>query len=433
MDFKFELCISTKNFTSKPTREDCKYIRFVKKTVDIDEMIELVKNGYVYTSLMKDNWRCSSNFICSHMLTYDIDHSDIEINKYIENLVYKPTFAYTSSRNGVEGYGYGFRLVYLIDEEICTVDEYEKLSMSLAQQLSLTFVDDRSYKGDQMWFGSLGCETYVTYDILKKENIVIKKGNVKNERHTPLMGVASEKKTSVLGAQVQKYQSNYNYTHNHYVMSDTFQRDYESMKFQDLVKKYMTAFNNIEKTPIEINEDEPIVYYPTDYYEIRRPWQKINGETLKIKDGEGRRRKLFLNGIIRRKINPSITFENLLFNLVYEFEFYYLNNGNKITKKDILEIASNVMKSDISKFEELGKTNHKFFVNKLYCEKYGLNPKQVIGKMRNKKQYIGEFYDPLLTDKENIDIMKEYGFDISIITLKRWKKENGIMKYKKNK
>ena len=64
--------------------------------------------------------------------------------------------------------------------------------------------------------------------------------------------------------------------------------------------------------------------------------------------------------------------------------------------------------------------------NPLYCAKYNLTPKQVLGNMRNKKQYIGEFYDPLLTDKENVDIMKEYGLDISIITLKRWKKENNI-------
>lgn len=433
MNFKFNLCVSLDNYTQKPTREECKHIRFHLKTVDADEMIELVKNGYVYTSLMKDNWRCSSNFICSNTLTYDIDHSTVEMTEYIERLAYKPTFAYTSSRNGVEGYGYGFRLVYIIDEEICTMSDYEELSTSFAQQIGLTYLDERSYKGDQMWFGSYGCETYTSYDILKKECIPSKKGNVKNERRTPLIGAASEKKHSVSDTLVQKYQSKHNNTLHHYSLSDTFQRDYENMSFQDFLFKYRTNYDNIERTPIELKEDEPIVYYPSDYCEIRRPWKKINGETLKIKDGERRRRKLFLNGIIRRKINPSITFENLLYNLVYEFEYYYLNNGNKITKKDILTIAENAMKSDIELYNDLGKAKNKFFVNPKYCNKYGVTPKQVIGSLRNKKQFIGEFYDPSLKDQENVDLMKQYGLDISVITLKRWKKENGITKYKKSK
>lgn len=433
MNFKFDLCVSLDNYTQKPTREECKHIRFQAKTVDADEMVELVKNGYAYTSLMKDNWRCGSNFICSHILTYDIDHSTVEMTKYIEKLEHKPTLAYTSSRNGVEGYGYGFRLVYIIDEEICTMDEYEELSTAFAQELRLTFVDDRSYKGDQMWFGSYGCETYTSYNILKKEYIPSKKWNVKNERHTPLTGVASENKHSVSDTLIQKCKSNYNYTLHHYKVSCTFQSDYENMTFQDFILKYRTVYDNIERTPIELDEDEPIVWYPEGYCEIRRPWKRINGETLKIKDGEGRRRKLFLNGIIRRKINPSITFENLLFNLVYEFEFYYLNNGNKITKNDLLTIAENVMKSDIQSYNDLGKAKYKSFVNPKYCIKYGVTPKQVLGNMRNKKQFIGEFYDPSLKDQENVDIMKRYGLDISIRTLKTWKKENGITKYKKKK
>ena len=65
--------------------------------------------------------------------------------------------------------------------------------------------------------------------------------------------------------------------------------------------------------------------------------------------------------------------------------------------------------------------------------KYGLKKKQVrnmVCKMiRN--EGIDELYDSTKTDKENLEIMKENGLDVSLITLKRWRKENGIIKYKK--
>jgi hypothetical protein len=186
------------------------------------------------------------------------------------------------------------------------------------------------------------------------------------------------------------------------------------------------------KTNIEYSDDEPIIYYPTDYIEITRPWKKINGETLKISDGNNRRKKLYTNAILRRAINPSITFDNLLYNIVWEFYHYYINDGNRIDKKTLYGIVENAMQQDIDlSLLKSGKPRYKFFVNQKYCEKYNLTKQQVIGNSRNKKQYIGEFYDLSMTDQQNVDTMKEYGLDISIITLKRWKKENGIKKYKK--
>ena len=214
-------------------------------------------------------------------------------------------------------------------------------------------------------------------------------------------------------------------------MTDTFEDDYFNLTNQEFLKKYEGKYENIMKTPLELDEDTPIIQYPDNYYEITRPWYQYDGSTRKIKDGENRRKKLFLNGIIRRKINPNITIENLLYNLVWEFENYYINNGNAITKNDLYKIASNVFEYADDREINKGKPRYKSFVNPKFCKKYNMTPKQVMGNIRNKKQYIGEFYDPSLTDEDNLKIMKEYGLDISIITLKRWRKENNIKKYTK--
>ena len=85
----------------------------------------------------------------------------------------------------------------------------------------------------------------------------------------------------------------------------------------------------------------------------------------------------------------------------------------------------------MTRYSELGKTTRKWMVNPYFSTKYGMSKREVINKFKhNKKQYIGEFYDLSLTDKENIEMMKEYGLEISLITLKRWRKENNITKYK---
>lgn len=413
MDYKINVCLSMERYDEKPLGDVISKMRWECKELTIDDFANAISNGYSFCALMQDNWRNRNNFICTSMLVYDIDHTSTPMSEYISELQYQPTLAYTSPSNK-EG-DYGFRLIYLLDFKLCSLDEYYTFSKSFSIQMNMKDVDEHSHLGEQYWNGNSHGEVVIYKNVLLKENIEI--NNIYKRVYTHSTKSISQCIT----------------THSHHnIVSDTFQKDYENLSFQDFIQKYHTVYQNMEHTPIEMNEDEPMIHYNNDYFEIRRPWKKINGETLKIKDGEGRRKKLFLNGIIRRKINPNISFENLLYNLVYEFEYYYINDGNVITKKTLYDIADNVMKAEILD-SDLGKPMYKSKVNPLYCAKYNLTPKQVLGNMRNKKQYIGEFYDQLLTDKENIDVMKEYGLDISIITLKRWKKENGIMKYKKKK
>lgn len=417
MDYK--ITITTLNFVTKEdAKERVKFTDYKTVDVSIDEHLSLITKGYAFCSVMKGR-RKDVNFQFSNILVYDVDDCTVQMQDYIEKLSIPPTFAYTSSSNGIEGKGCRFRLIYVLDEPIMSLKEYKLLSKSFAVQQEMYSLDTGSYEGGRLWFGNAtsNVEVYKSYSVLSKKDILINTEFIEKDKT----------KTNCTKSATQYY---INSPHT-LVLTCTFEKDYENLSFQDFIKKYYTVYPNIEHTPIEMNEDEPIVCYPTDYTEIQRPSNFKNGETYKFADGEKRRRKLYINGVVRRKINPDITFENLIYNLVYELEYYYINNGNKITKKDIIEIATNVMKADLDKFKDLGKPKHKFFVNPLYCEKYDISKKEVMGKLRNKKQYIGEFYDISKTDEDNIEIMKEYGLTISLRTLKTWRQENNIKKYNK--
>lgn len=404
------ILLSTTAYQSKPTGMEIKDMRFKAYDIDITEFVDRIKEGYTFTAMMKDNWRSQENFLYTELLVYDIDHSDIPMNEYLDNLAVKPTVSYTSPSN-CEG-DYRYRLVYCLNEPIYDTNDYYQYARSFQEQMKMSHVDYHSYEAEHYWNGSYNC-TIITYDsVLDVKSISVNK--------------AYNRTTSKSASKT--YMENIG----HISLSCTFIKDFYLLHRKDFLEKYHNDYENLEKTPIELDDETPIIKYPSNYYEIYRPWQKINGETRKIKDGEGRRKSLFKNGIVRRKINPSITFENMLYNLTWEFEHYYLNDGNVIDKKSILEITKNVMKVEIYE-SNLGKPRYKSFVNPLYCAKYGMAPKQVMGNMINKKQYIGEFYDASLKDQQNIEVMKDFGLDISLRTLQTWKKENGITRYKNNK
>lgn len=407
------LCISQQNYLNKPLRNKIGYIKLEEKELTISNFTELLKQGYAYTSVMngKRNRDC---FACTQVLTFDIDGAPTTMDEYIKKLPLIPSICYTTSSNKVGDYR--FRLLYIVNEQICDADEYQMLSRSLAEQLGLgKELDTRSYLPEQLWFGCYNCSitnyniTYSKEDIIITDSIkkLITDKSLSNKECKPQNIITTHK-------------------HNALRFTSSLMEDYRKLSYFELLEKY-NGFVNMEKSEIDMNEDEPLIYYPSDYYEIRRPWKRINGETKKIGDGENRRKHLFLNGLIRRRIYPSITADDMLLCMVYEFSHYYLNNGNKITKETLLEITENVMNAEIAD-TNLGKPLNKAFVNPLYCAKHHMTKKEVLGMTRNKQRYIEELFNPCLTDKENLAILKENGITISRQTLAKWKRKNGFTK-----
>ena len=232
-----------------------------------------------------------------------------------------------------------------------------------------------------------------------------------------------------------------------YFSDEEFINDFWNLKYNELLEKYQYTYYIFESTPLDFsNDDIPYVLLPNNYIEIKRYWLMDNiynedgdiisktSKVRKIKNGNQRKKKLFINGILRRMMIQNLSFEHLLNNLVYELYYFIDNREDKIDKKKLFEIAKNVFKEDISKYSNLiNKDEREFIVNPYYCEKYNVTKRQArnIAKKELNYQRIGELYDCSLTDKENLTLFKEYGLEISLITLKRFRKDNNITKNKK--
>ena len=434
-DYKFWVSLSHQKFDHKPDREtEVGRLRFSRIYTDVDGFAEALTKGYCYTPIFNSatftmSDKTDRNFNYSSFVSLDIDHTDVDMNTMVDGLSYKPTLSYTSCSNGLDG-KFSYRLIYFFADKINGTGEYSNYVYTLleANQISIDNIDKRSLKASQYYNGN-GCGNI---DI-KVSNIIYNKIDF-IEYYKDYNTINNNESINLTNNTTHPTIISYNDTFE----NKQFEDDYWNMRMEDVLVKYLDVYPNLEHTPLpDVDDDTPFIKFPSDYVEIKRYWKVgNNGRAVKIKDGYHRRKNLFINGVIRRLINPSISFDNLVYNLLFELVNYISNYNAEYTidKKDIFQIARNAMKADLTRGEGLKGTDRRFMVNPRYCEKYGLNKKQVrnLACKMLRDEGIGELYDCSKTDKENLEIMKEHGLVISPITLKRWRKENGITKYKKN-
>ena len=163
--------------------------------------------------------------------------------------------------------------------------------------------------------------------------------------------------------------------------------------------------------------------YPDFYVEVRH---KRQGKyTLKWQIGDNRKRKLFFTAQVMLHNMPTLTIENLLFNLRLERDWYYINTDNKVSNRYLINVAKNSM----VKRYTLNPTEHNAFkVNKKFWEKQGISAKAASNHIRRylKVQSIRPFINAYASVSENVEILKEHGIKISERTLKRMVTEGDI-------
>ena len=359
----------------------------------------------------------------------DMD-DDVECNldELVSGLRYTPTIAYTTYNHRQNGKGNRYRLLYLFRIAISDTEVYKCTYQYLTSNLGFKLKDNCGGNATQAIYGSNEqcqiIQTENTYSI-EDFDIDVPIGNghsnyiIKEERN--IIGLESP------------------------IQNQEYINDYWNMAYADLLMKYSNTYPIFEHTPLEdVDDDIPFIMLPSDYIEIKRYWctetvydengnKRYNvSRARKIRDGERRRKKLFINGILRREMVKNISFAHLLNCMVYELYHYIENSKDRISKKELYEITLNIFHSNIDKYDGFhGNNKRKFIVNDKYCIKHNLNRKQVRNISRKLITYnqIGELYDFNLTDKQNVEQFKEYGLDISIKTLQRFRKEMGITKY----
>lgn len=418
--------VSDWTLTSKPSdpkeKADISGARhFNYRVMSEQYFLEALRAGHGFCPLHRDVHQADQ--ARTNIIVYDFDHNTTPLDEFIKGLNIRPSYTYYSFSNGKDGQ-YRYRLIYQLAECI-TGSEYDAVHQHIAeangwQQAPRTGDQTNTYDplARNQYFFSGTSISYYPNNIIYEYNT-----------HTqPKPAPKSEKRPRQTQAKKARHDGD-EYTQYKY-FSDSF----VAKIYEFIPSPYAIRFNYITHTPLpEVNADTPIIEYPADYIETPRkfvfdPLKKSYG-IAKYRDGENRHKKLFVTGIIIRKLNPDLTPIHLLKALLREFTLYYDNSDDKYTMPRLLAIADAVLDADVS-IELKRWRKPKYIVNPKYCAKHLLTKRQVVGQQNGIRQAeerakryedISKYYDPTETDNTNLLRLKQKGIKCSRNTLTAFK------------
>ena len=342
---KFYVSISTNAIEDK-NKDIWGKLTYQKQLIRLSELRDYISNNFAFCGVFTSETfsvkeKTENNWLQSNIICIDLDDRKLAYNDFltlIQDSDVCPNIAYRTANDGIKGNRY--RLIYALDDAIVNSKLYSEIywaiigkieeltndkntdncCQSVAQQICGTIHNENIYFNDfyfdiKTFKEMFGISTLNISDFQKRQ---------KNIESKP-------KKVSVKKSFVCFDFSDFT------LMYDEFANDFNTLSFAGIVKKYNGKYYNYECSQLpSVSDDIAYIEIPTNYTEIKRYWyleeSAINNnkcsQIRKIKDGQQRRKKLYINAIIRRLIFNEISFDNLLYNLVFELYSYMINDGN---------------------------------------------------------------------------------------------------------
>ena len=139
--FRFDISISDRRYDHKPTSEDYQAMTFHVEDLNADDLLDRITSGYSICHIFKNNRRVMKNFLYTNAVFIDVDDSPQPMNSFLDGCDFTPSIAYTTISDGKNGL-YRFRLIYLLNEQIASVEEYKYLYDIFIKKVSLIETKD---------------------------------------------------------------------------------------------------------------------------------------------------------------------------------------------------------------------------------------------------------------------------------------------------
>ena len=427
------LSVSDQCFETKPPKGSPIYskLTFTQQTVSLLEFIEFIRNGYMFCGVYDDknfpnkNYKTSQHLVSNNVISIDIDDCDCSMRDFMSSLKYSPSIAYETFSNLEDGKGYRFRFLYVFDDFV-DGETYSRLYYAIckANNIECPSNDTSTASPYQKIWGTNGKHRDIiglgyVYHIDSFKDFMDKESVWSTILKNTTTGINQVDRTP-------KTECKFN--------DKTFENMWNTATDTKILSK-MTQYQTLETTYINFNDGELWRdLEDTQYYEIKRKWQRktFNGHNVvtitKVKNGEHRRKKIYLSLIRRRLIDPTITLEHLCYAALFELNYFIANTDKDdyITRYQLTQMAQNAMNADLEKYKKL-KENKKFKVNKMEAKKQGLSVAQAVGKAnaarrmeKKEKDYqeMMEKYDKTLSVRKNAELLGISKWKVQ--ALKKW-------------
>ena len=456
-DLTFQLGVSTTRYEKKCN--EWGKLRYQTMSVDINALAEKIQQGYCFTHNFKEvdadgSFGCKQktikNFKDTNTVFLDIDDCSLTAEEFYTTVTPQPTILYTTPSN-VTGEKNRFRLVYLYEDAILSNEDYkkevQKISTCIGSYISDFTFDSTSVNASQQMGGNgtKDCLLHQSNNIFNLDSFrdydyCTPTTYKKRERND----ISNRKAVSCEEREIE-------------IIDKEFERDYWELADDESVYKLLNKYRC--KYPIydatQVNEDTPYINFEKDkYIEITRKYFIAKDEygrnrAIPEKIKEGKREKiLFSNALLRLKINPNMSFENLLYAMVYERQYWIDNSDGEFTNRVLYKIAKGafIKREQYSGIKSVTEGQKKrraitnkngLKVNKAYCEKYDIPVRTMANKMRRyiSNKNILKNYDFEKSVEENSKLLKEKkkkpNSERRLYEFMEWYKTEGIITNKK--
>ena len=434
INFKIDVWLSKDCYWSKPTSVDYQRMEWVETTLTLTEFIASIRNGYSYCHIYSGSRRLKANFSYSQVVSIDVDDTCICLSDFIQTCPFVPTFAYETFSNGKDNL-FSYRLVYIFEEHL-NASQFECAYKKLVELINLS--DTKDHCGKVLTQLMNGTTTYAY--IYTSYNIYSVNTDIKLDT---VYSDSVHNSTYKTNYSKQNFRSNINIINNNlkqYKSKEPFCKnditDYDeplSLLEKDR-KEFLDFYNQIFKrlvrhSKIEYNSDGYCVI-PAGYLSLYVRYGYSNGKSIvnRFRDGEKRRNRLYIDGCLIRKIKPDITFLELLYNLVHLVYYYYDNSDGILSNELIVQKAMDVMKADVHTMQFDTINIGRLTTSPSYCINHNISRRRYARTAMMIENYSGisEWYDEGVSVNKNYNWARENNISVSLSTLKRYCKYNGI-------
>lgn len=454
--WKGRLLVGSTTYDYKPPKsEGGRISNEINRKVTVTNKVfsEMINDGLPYcptARLKKDVGLCE--FIC-----IDIDYSTEPMLDFIGSIKYKPTLYYESSSNDSdfsrkqslkkfndEEHKFRFRMIYALKTPTHSCEEYNAAFNYIitVNEIEKSIVDGR--EANQYYFGNYNTKVYNTNFIYYLPD------NYKDYFEESEETLKSAKSNTNI---IQPYHLGLD---DALFSEDVISQFFGIKRYEDFLIWYEEEYGRssivTESIYVQSEFDERKLVLKDDYLVIPKKYVGYNSEFGgkiygKWEDGEMRHKKIFVTGVVLRRLNDGITYDEMLYSIVnLLLRYYELNDSDgslKFGKKAIKELVLNIMKAP---FKEMKEVKHsKFKISDSYCRDNRVSKKQVLGSLlgednrRKKEESYNEidiFYDPTITwedgskitQKQWLEILEENGLKMSLRKFKNYLEDRGYTK-----
>jgi hypothetical protein len=418
------ITISDDGYTKKPARDRYYRISFSNYDLTLNEIYNQVIDGHTLSCTFVDQYNYDftigkgfskrDNFKQIPYVMVDLDNIEInELQSLLDSLTYKPNIAYTTFSHQVEDHGNRYRLLYFFDKPIINPYLYRELYYKITKDIKCE-KDNSASSPYQFCHGTtstnIAFESYINEELYDISSFSCKEKNIPRDDKTDLSFIEL-------------------------VESDSeFLRDLVELPYDEMLTKYEKTFQVINESDMVDIGDERYKLYPELYYCTYYKFESFIDDKgnkrrriHKWKDGENRRRKMFALAKTLIAIKGDIDVEELVYNLMLNRKYAFNNSDGVLSAKCLFNIAKNALEAE---YDPKPKEDHpKRRIDKEYCKEHNLSFQAVLGEILKEERYkeVEALYDPDLSIRKNVEIMRYYGIKISKDGLRRWLKEHSVV------